>query len=199
MSAKPWEVQPALSEEKLMHLGNVIKTVRAQAVELYEPEAGDGPWSLGCRVYERTINAIHRESREISWLEVERNGLYMLIFIDGIPVRFHRGETENPGAKTLQRHSPELIAQQLVFPFDESAWFWRLIVETDELGYALRIVIVQYTEEGEFRNVWEIPVMPPVASITAASHKPRPGVELEEPPVGPKTAKEKRVAADEDK
>src|SRR3989304_6986551 len=112
MGCKPWEVHSALEKERLKTLASTIRAVRHRSVELHQPEEGDGHWSLGCRIYERTINAIAWESQNIPWLKVIRNNLYFLMLIDGVPVRLHKGDIENPDFRVLRRLPFEIEAEQ---------------------------------------------------------------------------------------
>lgn len=185
-SEKPWEIHPSLTEEKICHLATILKDVRDKTLELYRPEDGDGVWSLGCRIYERTINTIHNKSKTINWLGTIRNGLYFVILIDGVPIRYYKGDVDNPTQRSLNRKYPELEAQQFVFKFYEPKWFWRLVVETDEDGGTLRIVIVQFTESGDFQNLWEVPIHEPVRVAKSPSLKYRESVKLDKPPVKPR-------------
>lgn len=185
-SKKPWEIHPSLTEEKICHLAKIIKEVRDKTLELYRPEEGDGVWSLGCRIYERTINTIHSESKAINWLDTIRNGLYFVILIDGVPIRYYKGDVDNPNQRSLNRKHLELEAQQYMFKFYEPEWFWRLVVETDENGGILRIVMVQFTESGNFQNLWEIPIHEPVRVVISTALKYRESVKLDKPPVKPR-------------
>jgi hypothetical protein len=166
MNKTPWEIEPALTKERLCHLARLLRDVRQGALTLYNPDEGDGPWSLGCRIYERTINIIQRESTDLPWLKVYRSdGLYFAIFIDDIPLRFYKGSIEEPTSRTLCQRLPEMMGTQLEFPFLQSEWFWRIAVEPDENGEVLRISIAQFEETGNHRYPWEIPIMEPISKI----------------------------------
>jgi hypothetical protein len=182
MDQKPWEVHSALSEDRLLPIAKIVMSVRDKALELYDPSEGDGPWSLGCRVYERTINALAAEMESLPWFDFIRNGLYFVILIEGVPIRFYKGEIENPNFRSLRRRYPEIEAQQCVFPFDSSQWFWRLVVETDENGGIFRILMVQYTENGNFRNLWVVPVTPFI-HVPQSSADKKESVILERPAI----------------
>lgn len=199
MSHKPWEVHSALEKERLVTLANIIRTVRDGAVELHQPDEGDGYWSLGCRIYERTINAIHLESQNIPWLKVNRKNLYFLMLINGVPVRLHKGDIENPGFRVLRRLPLEVEAEQeqLAFSFFDPKWFWRIVVEPDLEMRVLRIVILQYSTSGDYRNLWEIPLSAPISTIAPVVHTPQEGIMLDEPQVSPKIDRTKKVASNE--
>ncbi|MFZ6007060.1 MAG: hypothetical protein ACOYU2_05320 [Nitrospirota bacterium] len=197
MDQKPWDVHPALMEDRLCCIANIISDVRNRTIDLHDPNGGDGVWSLGCRIYERTINIIDRESKKISWLDTIKNGLYFVILIDGVPIRFYKGDVDNPNMRSLHRRYPELEAQQYHFSFYEPEWFWRIVVETADDGKILRIVMLQYTESGNSKNLWEIPITEPVTVETPSYDTARESVVLEKPVVKPKVEKTVGVANDE--
>ncbi|MBZ0158487.1 MAG: hypothetical protein K8I29_20000 [Alphaproteobacteria bacterium] len=188
-SLRPWEINSSLTGECLCTVARIIKDVRHRTLELYDPEEGDGVWSLGCRIYERTINSIEREAKKLVWLEIIRNGLYFVMLINGVPVRFYHGEVDNPNMRSLRRLYPELEVQQMEFPFAPSEWFWRLVVETENDGRVLRIIIAQFKECGNSQNSWEIPVTEPITLMTSVVETRREGVELERPTVGSRKEK----------
>lgn len=197
MDKKPWDVHSSLTSDRLSHLAYQIKDVRHKALELHDPAEGDGAWSLGCRIYERTINAVERESEKYPWLDVIRDGLYFVILVDGVPIRFYKGDAGNPTSKSLRVHHAELEAQQEVFDFDNSQWFWRLVVETDISGEVLRIVMGQFTEHKNVRNSWEVPISETVASLTTVESKYRDSVVLDKPTVSIRKDKIHRGAINE--
>jgi hypothetical protein len=196
MDKKPWEVHPEFVEERLLFIAGILKDVRNRTVDLHEPSEGDDVWSLGCRVYERSINIITRKAEDTSWLKVIKKGLYFVMLIEGVPIRFYRGDIENPTARSLQRLHPEIEAQQYIFPFAQESfvWFWRIVVETDELGKVLRIVTSQFTESGDVRNQWIMSIYDTVTRIAPVVNIRRDSVVLEKPKVEPRQNTQERVA-----
>jgi hypothetical protein len=192
----PWEVTPEFTEERLLFIAAILKDVRNSTVELHDPSEGDDLWGLGCRVYERSINMIARKAESAPWLKVIKNGLYFVMLIEGVPVRFYKGETENPTPRSLQRLYPELEAQQYIFSFakEQFAWFWRTVVETDELGKVLRIVVAQFTESGNIRNQWTVPISDSITKMAPIVNMRREGVVLDKPRVEPRENIQERVA-----
>lgn len=184
----PWEIEPKLKKEHLCELAGIIRDVRHEVLSLYNPEEGDGPWSLGCRVYERTINILEKLAESSLWLEVVREqSLYFLILVEGIPLRFYRGRFDNPPEKTLRQSFPELRFRQL--SFDQREWMWRIAVETDDDGSVLRIIVAQYDGKGNFRNPWEVPLAGPVPVMASVNDERREAATLEQPALIPKKEK----------
>ena len=185
MNQKPWEIEPNLQKEYLCQLGHIIRDVRQGVLDLHDPDDGDGPWSLGCRAYERTINILEKSAESLPWLKVIREqSLYFLILIDGVPLRFYKGRYDSPPERTLRKDYPELRFRQL--SFDQREWMWRLAVETDYDGSVLRITVAQYEEKGNFRNPWEIPLTEPIPAITSLTETRADSVILEIPPLIPR-------------
>ena len=185
MNQKPWEIEPNLQKEYLCQLGHIIRDVRQGVLDLHDPDDGDGPWSLGCRAYERTINILEKLAETLPWLKVIRKqSLYFLILVDGVPFRFYKGRFDNPPERTLRKDYPELRFRQL--SFDQREWMWRIAVETDYDGSVLRITVAQYEEKGNFRNPWEIPLTEPIPAITSLTETRADSVILEIPPLIPR-------------
>jgi hypothetical protein len=183
---KPWEVAPALTEDRLLHIAKIMKDVRERAIDLHLPEEGDTAWGLGCRIYDRTINRIDWEAAILPWFEVIKDGLYFVMLIDKVPVRFYKGEIGSPNSRTLHRHQAEISAQQLAFPWDSSEWFWRMVIVPDNEGKVLRIVIAQFTESGNTRNIWDIPISSPVHALTRMTDTYPEPVKLAKPVLEPR-------------
>ena len=180
---KPWEIHSDLQAERLEVVGKILKDVRHDTLALHDPDAGDDVWSLGCRIYERTINTFQRAGEHIQWLNFKRKGLYFVLFIGQVPIRFYRGEYDKPNSRSLSIKFPELESQQLAFPFDRSTWFWRVVVETDIYGEVTRIVIAQFSESEESRNKWEIQLDQPATRLSGVANKLEDSVRLEKPSV----------------
>lgn len=180
MDQKPWEIEPRLQQDYLCELGQIIRDVRHGTLDLYDPSDGDGPWSLGCRVYERTINVLEKSAESLPWLKVVREqSLYFLILIEGVPLRFYKGRVDSPPERTLRQDFPELRFRQL--SFGEREWMWRVAVETDGDGSVLRITVAQYDGKGDFRHPWEIPLTETIPAITSVTETRADTVVLEKP------------------
>lgn len=189
----PWDNHPALTEDRLVTVAQILRRVRDEALELHEPLKGEGNWSLGSRVYERTMHALEEAAVDAAWLKTIKAGLYFVFMIDDVPVRFYRGDAEEPSPRAMKTHSigetERKAAQMCLFAIDEAnrQWFWRMCVEVDERGRALRVVMLQATENGDTRNQWVIPTLDGVA-VVAPIAPPREGVELPPPMVASKPA-----------
>jgi hypothetical protein len=179
---KPWELNPELTEDRLKLIGKTIKEIRNKAISLYDPEEGDAPWSLGCRVYDRTINMLPKLINE-SWFGYVKSNLYFVMLIEGTPIRFYRGNAECPPGRTLVRNSLERQHYQMGLFGDDNEWFWRIAVETDHDYQTLRITIAQYNDVGDFKNLYEIPIDEPIATVISVTDRKPKAVDLGKPEV----------------
>lgn len=184
MDKKPWEINPELTKDRLCLLAKIIKEVRNKAVSLYDPSEGDGPWSLGCRIYERTINKIEREAASLTWLKIYREKLYFVIIINDVSLRFYKGKVDTPTGRTLRQKFPEAKSEQLMFDFEsQREWFWRIAVDTETDGSVLRTSLAQYDKAGNYRNEWEIPITDPVSIVSTVKQIRHEAVDLGKPPI----------------
>ena len=168
----PWQIHPALTEQRLRTLGRVILQARRGALAEYKPENGDNSWSLGCTVYARTCHAIARAAigEDHSWLSVvENDGLRFVLSIGGVPLRFCRGILGRPPSRSLIVRCAETAARQRAFEFMETAeveTLLRLVVEIGDGGDVASITLVQVDSDGIPHNPWSVPLEEaPVASI----------------------------------
>ena len=171
MDLQPHDYTPDLAPDRLAHLASVPAIVRRDLLREYDRTEGDGPWSFGCRVYERSCWVFETESANrssSSWLRVHRNGLECVLLVgDGqTPLRFYTGEHENPPRRVMRRRLFEQLANQLAFDslsedfcaLSEGAEsVWRLAVEADNPYAEIRTFIVRCSVAGSPLNAWEVP------------------------------------------
>lgn len=162
MDKRPWDIVPALTEERLQFLAQRIITIRNEALESYDPQKGDGPWSLGCRVYERTIRQLSQEavSGHVPWLTVDVDGLYATVKVSGWPLRIYRGEADRPSQNSLRsgQYDLELQPELPGIANSDKGWFWLIAVETERSGKIKSMVVQQANAKGQTRNAWRVPL-----------------------------------------
>ena len=95
-SFEPWREDPDLTRDRLSVIATIIRDVRHDCVMLHEPDEGDGPWSLGCRAYERIGFVILKVNDNDNWLKTlpEKSALAFSFAIGNVPFRFYRGNPE---------------------------------------------------------------------------------------------------------
>lgn len=193
MQNKPWEIHSDLAEDRLQAIGKVILKTRKEALELYEPENGDGPWSLECRIYERTMNGFMAAAKDYPWLRCIRKNLYFLVLIGKVPVRFKRKDFEKAAAMDIRLFPQEIMAHQLAFDYDQSVWFWRVFIETDENRDILRLVLAQITEGGSTQNAFNISISDSVSLAAPVKSTLREAAAVEKVKLGVKNPSEKKA------
>jgi hypothetical protein len=154
---KPWEVDAALREDRLRFIAELLLEIRGEVAYAQEPDKGDGNWGLGCRAYERTAFRLIQlaSSGGYPWLQAvnpSNNRLELALSIGGCPVRYLRGDSERPALRHVERaeHQYRLWPEAR----DDEDWYWLLVLETDELGNGMRVVVEQVNRMGETRWAW---------------------------------------------
>lgn len=161
---RPWDLHPALTEERLAICARLLARGRADALAMADPWAGDDAWSIGCRAYSFSRNRLRRaaEAGRYAWLGVLDETHHFVFLIEGVPVRFYRGDAAEPTKRTLRRQESE--AQQLALALGDAdqaeGLMFRLAVETDEAGEVTRVVFLALRgEEGQVECFWPVPAL----------------------------------------
>ena len=158
----PWDLHPALTEERLAAAARLLARGREEAIRLADPFAGDDAWSIGCRAYSfsrhQFVNAAR--SGRYPWLRVLDETHHFVFLIEGVPVRFFRGDAEDPTKRTLRQQESE--AEQLALALggaEAEGLMFRLAVETGDGGEVRRVVFLALRgEEGRAECFWPIPL-----------------------------------------
>ena len=166
----PWELNPVLTEDRLVVLARVAVTARNRAFAEADRAAGDTNWGLACKAHERLMFALGRLAAdgEHPWLTVTRDGLYLMPRVEDVPVKVFRGSANRPSTRSLdalrlEHERAQAAAPQMAFGFmvggedDGGPWYWLVALETDEAGMVARAVYVQANDAGETRYPWTCP------------------------------------------
>jgi hypothetical protein len=160
---EPSRKYPALTIERLSRVATLIRDVRKECVDLFAPEKGDGPWSLGCRVYERTFFSIGELAKtEPSWLGINKecHALAFSFNIGPVPLRFFRGDPEDPPSRYLAQSEGELFQLQTCIRFDDRPTvdsMLRLAVEVDSTRQAAAVFLIEIDEHKEVIGQFRVP------------------------------------------
>lgn len=193
MKKFPWDYHPDLTEERLVAVARMIVDGRQTAVELFDEEAGDNGWTLGCRAFQfgraRILRAV--DEATYAWLKVLDRTLQLIFTVGEVPIRIYRGEAEEPTDRTRRQSLTEL--KQLGFSFDERDegrdLLFRFAIETDFDGSVLAVKFVGLRGETAVLN-WDVPLT--LNAETGAVGRPASeSVELEAPSVGVRTRETK--------
>lgn len=160
----PWDLHPSLTAERLAAAARLLARGRQDAIASADPWAGDDAWSIGCRAYAFSKHQLARaaESGRYPWLGILDGTHHFVFLIDGVPVRFFRGDAEDPSKRTLRQQESE--AEQLALALgtvDADGLMFRLAVETGEDGAIGRVVFLALRgEEGRVECFWPVPIEP---------------------------------------
>ncbi|WP_203077155.1 hypothetical protein [Falsiroseomonas ponticola] len=158
----PWDLHPALTEDRLSACARLLARGRSDAVAMADPWAGDDAWSIGCRAYSFSRNRLRQaaEGGRYRWLGVLDATHHFVFLIDGAPVRFFRGDAEEPTKRTLRQQESE--AQQMALALGDlgaaEGLMFRLAVETGEGGEVTRVVFLALREDGATECFWPVPL-----------------------------------------
>jgi hypothetical protein len=160
---EPWQNYPDLSKDRLSAVATIIRNVRHGVVLLHEPDEGDGPWSLGCRAYERTCAAIRKAAINYSWLRTlpETHTLGFSFAIGAVPFRFYRGNPDEPPYNYQFKSYGEIHHLQLCLELDRGFHpldgVLRLAVETDGSHEVSAVTLVEMDDGGNPRESYQVP------------------------------------------
>jgi hypothetical protein len=183
----PWTKYLSLSEDRLVLVADALRQARRGAVLRHEPHQGETPWSLGCVAYERSRRAIRKVGEHNKWLAIlpESSSLSFSFSIGSVPVRFYRGNDEEPPSNYLHKTYAELQHIQLVIQFDGSAesqeHVIRVAVETDAEGNASSIFLVELDDRGHVTGSY---LIPDIAQTNVLPLQPKP-LDLAPPSIAP--------------
>ncbi|MEX5731345.1 hypothetical protein [Providencia hangzhouensis] len=171
---QPWELNPALTAERLKQLASLIRDVRDDVVDLHNDDLGDTSRSTGLRAYEccrvRIIRAAAQQ-QEWPWLGIIKVDGKFTFSIGSVPVRLYRGRPSCPEERRLIP-CVEALSQMSLLPTeigDAASIIWLFAVEVDEFRYVERVSITGFLDGSQVSS-WEIPLderVPAVGSIDA--------------------------------
>ncbi|MDQ1077762.1 hypothetical protein [Pseudoroseomonas cervicalis] len=178
-SRLPWELHPSLTEDRLVAAARLLVRGREQALRMADYEAGDDPWSVGCRAYSFSRHQLRAaaEAGRYPWLGVLDHTHHFVFLIDGIPVRFYRGDAEDPNRRTLRQQEDEAAQMAMAFGGETESsqgLMFRFALEPAERGGIERVVFLALRgEEGRAECFWPVP-LPPPATAVPSTPRPRP-------------------------
>ncbi len=183
----PWDYHPDLTAERLVEVAKLLRQGRHDAVERHDEAIGDDNWVLGCRSYNcgrfQVLEA-HRSGVH-TWLSILNPNLQFIFAIGLVPVRFYRGDADEPTAKTCRVAYPEL--NQLGIAFVEEAndeVLFRFAIETDFDGSVDAIKFVGLRHSQVVLS-WEVPLQTAeIVRFPVVASEQDHGTELAPPAVG---------------
>lgn len=192
----PTDFHPALTEDRLKIMAQVIVEARRGALELHDPEAGETNLSLGTRTRERACQAFRQLASECDWLDDFTQGNYFLLLLgeSRLPIKFHRTDPDDPAPRTMRMLEVETMAAQTAFAFlspeqkvvvDDGDHGWRLYFQDDKETREIFSVTLARVRPGGVDERWPIAIAEPVVTgAVAPGDLPEPA-DLDLPPVAP--------------
>ena len=167
---RPWDIHPALTEDRLRTCALLLAHARRDAVRMASFEMGDDTWSIGCRAYAFGKQRLQRVAKgaTYNWLTVLDQSHHFVFLIQDVPVRFFRGSADEPTTRTLRRQAIE--AQQLSMVLGEErseGLVFRLALEATAGGGVERVVFLALRgEEGHVECFWPITLEAEIAELS---------------------------------
>lgn len=183
--SKPWDFHPHLAHDALVAVAALIAQGRSDALIRHNEEVGDDGWTLGCSAFQFARFQIKKAAGTtgFEWLAIIDPTKQFIFQIGDVPVRFYKGDADQPSDRTLRQTFSEL--NQLAFTFGDekgAGLAYRFAVETDFDGAITSIKFVGL--RGESRVfVWDVPYteavsLPPAAPATEGVDLPKPEVRV---------------------
>lgn len=189
---QPWDTYRSLTLDRLSTIASIMRDVRNEAADLHDPAAGDNAWSLGCRVYARTLARLREEALNLKWLRIlpETQTLRFTFAIGNTPVKFYKGAADDVPSRTLIQSYSELRQMRLAIEFDQVPrnLMVRFAIEADAFGRTSSISLVEVDDEGSPQRIYEIPLRG--ANVVTLQPKP---ISIDPPKLEPKKEQEKKV------
>lgn len=163
----PWEIHPALTEDRLRVCALLLAHARRDAVKMASFEMGDDTWSVGCRAYAFGRQRLRRaaERGTYNWLTLLDQSHHFVFLIETVPVRFFRGSADEPTSRTLRRQIIE--AQQLSMALGEAqaeGLVFRLALEATAGGGVERVVFLALRgDDGQVECFWPVSLEEPAS------------------------------------
>lgn len=188
-SKSPWDHHPDLSSLRLRTIATTILRTRNETMTLDGIEPENTPWGSGCLAYDRTRWAIVQQAKIEPWLSIVDGGMGFIFAIGRVPVRFYKGEPDEPTERTLARRYPELQQQSLAFAENTDTLLWRFAVESGIDGKVVAISFVGLDLNADVVSRWDFD-RSKVVPISSGKKKTSESRVLPQPSIGPKTDEE---------
>lgn len=193
---KPWDYHLHLTHDAIVAVAQLIAQGRSDALIRHDETIGDDGWTLGCKAFQYARFQITKAAGTLNfeWLTIMDPSKQFIFKIGDVPVRFYKGEADEPSERTLRQTFSELSQLAFVFGHEDGAGLaYRFAVETDFDGAITSIKFVGLRDESPVL-AWDVPyneavVMPPATPPTKGVDLPKPEVRTPGADQGDKTEK----------
>lgn len=188
MSKQPWEFHADLSLDRLQLIALVLTDTRKRTILQHDPAAGDGNWSLGCRIYERSCEMLTRAAHRLwPWLRVVQGPLQFIFAVGDVPMRFFHGDADSPDLHRLYPVESEWRQLNMAFGDARVDLVWRMVVESNETGDMVRVLVIGATPHGRGECRFEVPQLSDSVTLwDPLTTNVGSGVDLPAPAITPK-------------
>ena len=163
--SNPWDYHPHLQREAIIAVAGLIAQGRSDALIRHDETIGDDGWTLGCKAFQYARFQILKaaETEGFAWLSIMDSSKQFIFKIGEVPVRFYRGEADEPSDRTLRQTFSELNQLSFVFGNESGAGLaYRFAIETDFDGAITSIMFVGLRGESPV-FCWDVPYMEAVS------------------------------------
>jgi len=183
--SKPWDYHSHLTHEALVAVAGLIAQGRSDALIRHNEEIGDDGWTLGCSAFQFARFQITKAAGlpGFEWLAIIDPTKQFIFKIGDVPVRFYKGEADEPSDRTRRQTFSELNQLAFTFGKEEGAGLaYRFAVETDFDGAIASIKFVGLRGDSPV-FVWDVPYseavsLPPASPATEGVALPKPEVRV---------------------
>ena len=157
MAKQPWEYHEDLSLNRLQRIAKILRDTRNSTLIRFDAAAGDGAWSIGCVIYERSANMITDAANDLPWLKIIEPPLRFIFRIGDVPVRFYRGDADAAPGNHITVAPSEMLQLGLAFNDARIDLIWRFVVGTNIANEADSIFLIGRTKAGDVKCRYEVP------------------------------------------
>lgn len=175
---RPQDFHPDLTEDRLAILGEIVAAYHNSAIRAERQAEGDGPWSTGCRAYDRVKSGVRGAGDYHPWLMFQSEGsLSFWLCVGMCPMRICKQE-QRPVVREGEQLAIQKMAEQLPLaapglgiPLEAA-----LRVEKQIVGRLVRTVLLNLvSQDGEtVYKSWEIYQVPDAGQVLVPGFPPPP-------------------------
>lgn len=183
--SNPWDYHPHLQRGAIIAVAGLIAQGRSDALIRHDETIGDDGWTLGCRAFQFARFQISKAAATtgFEWLSIMDPSKQFIFKIGDVPLRFYKGEADEPSDRTLRQTFSELNQLAFVFGKEDGAGLaYRFAIETDFDGSITSIKFVGLRGES-LVFCWDVPYgeavsLPLATPATEGVDLPKPEVRV---------------------
>lgn len=159
--SNPWDYHPHLQRDVIVAVAGLIAQGRSDALIRHDETVGDDEWTLGCKAFQYARFQILKAAGTagFDWLSIMDPSKQFIFKIGDVPVRFYKGEADEPSGRTLRQTFSELNQLAFIFGKDDGGGLaYRFAIETDFDGSITSIKFVGLRGESSV-FCWDVPYM----------------------------------------